>query len=56
MPVAVSSLNPWRSIATAPFVSGKVSKGNKSENLPYSLCFIQTPGKGFINIVYVADF
>ena len=29
---------------------------NKSENLPYSLCFIQTPGKGFINVVYVADF
>ena len=28
---------------------------NKSENLPYSLCFIQTPGKGFIDGVYVAD-
>ena len=29
---------------------------DKSENLPYSLCFIQTPGKGFINCFYVADF
>ncbi len=52
----MSSLNPWRSIATAPFVSGKVSKGNKSENLPYSLCFIQTPGKGFINLFMLRNF
>ena len=38
------------------FMEWEGARVNKSENLPYSFCFIKTPGKGLVNVVYVADF
>lgn len=37
-----------------PLSGGKAFERNEPENLPCPLCFIQTPGKGFIDYSYVA--